>query len=121
MRRGLIRLKQQDFIARADCLGFVTVGRRDDWGVGARLDNCHGVTTDADGRLVRLNHSSNGQSREIPRRSETSLLWPGVSPVINAVRSSATSACTLLLRPPRERPIAWRLLFAERRRDPHPA
>ena len=72
VRGGLILLKHQDFIARADCLGLVTVGRRDDWGVGDRLDKRHGVTTAADGRVVRLNHSSNGLSGEIPRRSETS-------------------------------------------------
>ena len=84
VRRGLIRLKQQDFIARADCLGFVTVGRRDDWGVGDRLDSWHGVTTDADGRVVRLNYSSNGQSGEIPRRSET-------SPRSRSLASPATS------------------------------
>ena len=121
MRRGLSRPQHQDVIARADCLGFVTVGRRDAWGVGDRLDNWHGVTTDADGRVVRLNHSSNGLSGEIPRRSATSPLWPGVNPVINAVGSSANSACNLLLRPPRKRPVARRLLLAKRRRDPHPA
>ena len=121
MRRGLSRPKHQDVIARADCLGFETVGRRDDWGVGDRLDNWHGVTTDTDGRVVRLNRSSSGLSGEIPSRSATSPLWLGVSPVSNAVRSSATSACSLLLRPPRESPLAWSLLFAARRRDPHPA
>ena len=40
--------------------------RRDNWGMGDRLDDWHGVTTDADGRVVRLNLSSNELSGSIP-------------------------------------------------------